>query len=520
MINKDFYPTPVSLIKKMIKNIDLNNKYILEPSAGKGDICDYIKSINERAKIDCVEIEEELRMILNNKKYNVIHDDFLTFETSKKYDFIIANFPFSNGDEHLLKSIELLERNGGALICLVNAETIKNTYSNIRKSIKEKLDKNNAIIKFLEGEFENAERKTNVEVALIMVEIEKEKDISLILDSLKKSDEIKRYTSNNCLIENEPIKKLISMFNYELKAGETIIREYHNIKPLLQDSFKSDYKNCILELNVKGDRYSSDNLLNNFLFELRKKYWKLLLRSGDFIKDYTQNIISDIESKIEELGDYDFTTFNINNLEKEMNSKIIEGIEKSILKLFDDLSYKYSYNDDFGNNIHYYNGWKTNKAHKINNKVIIPFYTLRRYNNEQEISWENKRKINDMVKVFNYLSRERSKNIELLSTSKSECANEEKDFRNIDYIFFDITFYKKGTAHIKFKDLELLEKFNIYGSMKKGWLPPSYGKKKYQDMDIDEKKVIDEFNGGEEEYNKVILDNKFYIVDENKKLLN
>lgn len=518
MINKDFYPTPITLIKKMIKDIDFNNKYILEPSAGKGDICDYIKSINERAKIDCIEIEEELRMILNSKKYNVIHDDFLTFNTSKRFDFIIANFPFSNGDEHLLKSIELLERNGGALICLVNAETIKNSYSNIRKVIKEKLNKNNAIIEFLEGEFENAERKTNVEVSLIMVEIKKEKEISLILDSLKKSEEIKNYNTNNSLVENEPIKKLISMFDYESKAGEIIISEYYKLKPLLQDSFNSDYKNCILELNVKGDRYSSDDLLNNFLFELRKKYWRLLLRNEKFIKDYTQNIISDIESKIEDLGNYDFTIFNINNLEKEMNSKIIDGIEKSILKLFDDLSYKYSYNKDFGDNIHYYNGWKTNKAHKINNKVIIPFYTSRGYDNTQEISWENKRKISDMVKVFNYLSRERKQNIELLSTSKSEYANKEKDFRNLDYIYFDITFYKKGTAHIKFKDLELLEKFNIYGSMKKGWLPPFYGKKKYQDMDIDEKEVVNEFQG-EDEYNKIILNKEFYIIDDNMKLL-
>ena len=44
MFNKEFYPTPKWLIKKMLDSIDIKKvKYILEPSAGKGDIIDEIK---------------------------------------------------------------------------------------------------------------------------------------------------------------------------------------------------------------------------------------------------------------------------------------------------------------------------------------------------------------------------------------------------------------------------------------------------------------------------------------------
>lgn len=44
MFNKDFYPTPDDLIRKMLVNIKhiSNMNKILEPSAGKGNILDYI----------------------------------------------------------------------------------------------------------------------------------------------------------------------------------------------------------------------------------------------------------------------------------------------------------------------------------------------------------------------------------------------------------------------------------------------------------------------------------------------
>ena len=73
-----------------------------------------------------------------------------------------------------------------------------------------------------------------------------------------------------------------------------------------------------------------------------------------------------------------------------------------------------------------------------------------------------------------------------------------------------MTFYQKGTCHLGFKDLDLLRKFNVFGSSKKGWLPPDYGKKKYSDMTREEKKVVDEFQG-EKEYNKILSDSDYYL---------
>ena len=132
MFNKEFYPTPKWLIQKMLDSIDIEKvKYILEPSAGKGDIIDAIKEKYENTyrynkpdlDIDAIEVDENLRLLLKGKEYKVVFNDFLNFNTYKKYDLIIMNPPFSCGDKHLLKAIEM-QKDGGAIICLLNAETI------------------------------------------------------------------------------------------------------------------------------------------------------------------------------------------------------------------------------------------------------------------------------------------------------------------------------------------------------------------------------------------------------------
>ena len=45
MFNQDFYPTPESVSREMLKGFNLHNKKVLEPSAGKGDLA---KAIQEK----------------------------------------------------------------------------------------------------------------------------------------------------------------------------------------------------------------------------------------------------------------------------------------------------------------------------------------------------------------------------------------------------------------------------------------------------------------------------------------
>lgn len=513
----DFYPTPIKLIARMIEGLDFNAiSDVLEPSAGKGDICDAIKDIRKYGKyfkIDVIEIVPDLQATLKGKGYNLVHDDFLSFSTYKHYDLILANFPFSEGDKHLMRGIELLEQSGGLLVCLVNAETIKNPFSNLRKAILATIEKHAGTIEFLQDEFTQAERKTTVEVALIRIYIDAPLS-TLLLDTLKKESNLNlEDISETAILENNLISSLIARFNFETKSGLKLIDEYFSLKPFLSDSF-GEYKKPLIELAIRDGYETKSSYANSYICGLRDKYWNLLIGNEEFRIKYTSNILSDLWNKMKELRECDFTKFNIQKLEEELNKKISVSLEKTVLDLFDQFSQRHAYSDEFGKNVHYYNGWKTNKAHKINKKVILPIYGFSSWNKDR-LDYHVKDKLNDIVKALNYLSSEIPNVNQLVGSTISE-ADTLSDFRNMDFHYFDATFYKKGTCHIVFKDEKLLDKFNIFGSQRKGWLPPSYGKKRYKDMDSEEKTIIDEFQG-EEQYERIIENYQEYIVD-NKQL--
>jgi hypothetical protein len=67
------------------------------------------------------------------------------------------------------------------------------------------------------------------------------------------------------------------------------------------------------------------------------------------------------------------------------------------------------------------------------------------------------------------------------------------------------------TLHLEFKNMDLLSKFNQIAAKSKNWLPPTYGKVKYNDLSKEEKQVIDEFEG-KESYNKVMTNPSYYML--------
>jgi len=112
--------------------------------------------------------------------------------------------------------------------------------------------------------------------------------------------------------------------------------------------------------------------------------------------------------------------------------------------------------------------------------------------------------------VFDYLDGGRTDHMDLKNIIQQ--AEKTGQTGKIQFKYFTVTFYKKGTCHIEFTDLELLKKFNIFGSQRKQWLPPCYGKAKYEDMTKEERSVIDAFEG-ESEYRKTMTRKDFFICE-------
>ncbi len=591
-----FYPTPPELVEKMLSGVSWSSiDTVLEPSAGKGNIVyGVLESIyNSRYShydnrtfmgitIDCIEIDPNLRGILeytfmgkkaHNEYYDEMHryrdmrydektpeikaaenevnklydiydsdsvrivgNDFLNFITHKRYDLIIMNPPFEFGAEHLLRAIQIQEDSGGDIICLLNAETIRNPYSKIRKVLQKKLEKYEAEISYLENQFSHAERETDVEIAMVKIRIPKKTRDSLFFEALRKAEEVKTESvKSDELISSDPIQQMIDQYNFECKATIRLIREYEAMMPYILDRLPSGedeqaqaesmkYSKAIITLTMAyGERSFSQGInINEYLKAVRMKYWYNFFRNDQFTGQLTSNLRKEFEEKVDEMAEYDFSMFNIQQVLERIGRSLSRGVEETILATFDKLSAQFSYYPECSNNIHYFNGWKTNKAHRINKKVIIPIHGCFAYD-----SWYKKyddtisvntiySTLSDIEKALNYLDNCETEEVNLREVL--EAAKQRFVSRKIPCKYFTVTFYKKGTCHIEFTNERLLDKLNIFGSQRKNWLPPNYGKKHYAEMTDEEKTVIDEFQGAEK-YEEVMRESTYYLADTAQPLL-
>lgn len=578
---KEFYPTPVELVAKMIEGIRFKSgNSILEPSAGSGNIVKFIAFANdslndhwrykyyegtpdEKRKqiiedavekyydyeeddtknyfphinfdIDCIEIDKNLQAILKNHDFNVIADDFLSFETSKMYDYIIMNPPFSDGDKHLLKAIRLAEKNGGSrIICLLNAETIRNPYSRSRVELKDTLDKYDATYEFINNAFSNAERKTDVDIVIVRVTVPNLNQFKFDWSDLDiGADDMNYDVPEECseLVIGDKLKQPVLMYRREIELGKKLIYEYNAIKDKISCGFTNendpnDYdsykKEAIIHLKVgdndlAGRLTTLSEVINDYIERVRYKYWYELLHEPFFMKGLPSDAQNEYFGEIQKLSKYEFSIPNICRIQLDILSKTAESIENSIVNLFEKFTYEHSMGCE--KNVHYFNGWMSNDAFIINKKIVIPYMNcFNSYNGKLNISYEARHFFADIERIFAYFDAE-----PIFSDIDYIC-NEYNHFgqsKKCEFKYFFVDFYKKGTVHITFKDDELLKKFNIYGCLKKGWLPPSYGMKSYNEMAEEEKNVIDEFEGANE-YSKVFANTEDYIVfpESSVKMLN
>lgn len=576
--NKDFYPTPKELAEKMCEYLDGKEEYVLEPSAGKGDLVDALRKIV--GNIDMCESDETLHAVLSAKyaketlekekaafreeernlerkmyvynreteKYEntlteeeekrfrevrkeleyfqkdgtlrLVAKDFLSYQTWKKYDAIVMNPPFSEGAAHLLKAISLM-RYGGKIVCLLNRETIENPYTNERKMLLTKLEELNAEIEYQSMAFmsDDAERKTNVEIAIVKLTIPSKagykSQIMEGLDKAKEAQKSQEQEATDVSVTNGFVDALIEQCAYETELGIRLFKEYEAILPYMCRNFdRTCYSGDIIELRCNDREFEP----NAFARAVRMKYWQKFFCNKQFQKALTTNLSSSFQAVISEAGNYEFTKENIMRVLENLAGVMSEARTETIYDLFDKLSAEHSWYPECAKNIHYYNGWASNKAHMVSDKkVILPINGFSSYSwrRKDEIdAYRVSQTISDIEKVFDYLA---AGSEEVFSPTKAyeriNIASETGETKNITCRYFSLDFFKKGTCHIKFKEeaKPLIEKLNILGSMKKGWLPPCYGKKAYNDMTDEEKAVIDEFQG-HEAYERV-LDKAGYYLD-------
>lgn len=522
-----FYPTPQELADKLLSGVDFRFvQSVLEPSAGKGDLAMAVvnRIVRDRywhtpekdrvkvCDIDCIEIDPTLRQTLEGQGFRVVHDDFLTFETQKRYHLILMNPPFDQGAEHLLKALELSER-GGMVRCLLNAETLHNPYSEARKRLVRKLAAYGADIQYEANAFSHAERRTDVEIAIVSVDIPAVETDSTIMDDMRKAPTYKaqevapEYVE---LVRHNGIDAWVNRYNFEVACGIRMIEEYESMKRCMPEETGLEGNILTVTLHAYGESSNKDATVNGYIRQVRGKYWRAIFEQPTFTSKLTYNLLQELYDNVRELMDYDFSAYNILTLLMKMNQKVVGGIEQTIIKLFDNWTAKYHWSETTSNR-HYFDGWKTNDCFAVGKKVIVPFYGSYDDWSKKFRASNVRRKFADIEKVFDFLDCGRTE-WEGTVEQAFDLAEATQNTKNIDTKYFTVTFFKKGTAHFVFKDAELLEKFNLFAAKNKNWLPPCYGKKRYEDMTKEEQHVVDSFQG-KERYQHVLDHADYYLPE-------
>lgn len=284
---------------------------------------------------DVIESDYNLRLILRGLGLRLIDDDFLRFHTEKRYDLVLMNPPFSEGPRHLIHAIELME-NGGQIVSLLNASAIRNPYNNERKLLQKLLAEHNARVEFVKNGFKQAERKTDVEVAIIYINICAKRRASSLFENARKAAEIdieaQRIGRDDQLVVSDEVEQMIAFFNAEAKAGIELLKTFDELTPHIMDG-ETEYAKPMLQICVGDHKYSavSNEVVNEYMQKLRYKYWKMLLNRPSLKRKMTSAISNEYNDKIREMEQYDFNRHNIAQVLFDIQAQLAQGVEDAIV---------------------------------------------------------------------------------------------------------------------------------------------------------------------------------------------
>lgn len=456
MFDVEFYPTPETVILQMLEGYSFENKTVLEPSAGKGDIIDEL--LLQGAKVISCEKNEDLAKIVQSKSGFLKHDFFKVDSSEISHiNFIVMNPPFSNAEYHILHAWDIAPP-GCHIISLVNAETYKNIYSQKRKELRILID-SHGNISDLGNCFNDAERSTNVSVSLIRLQ-KPGSDYSTEFDGFFMDDEPEFQAEG--IIKYDFIRDIVNRYVESVKIFDRQLDTAVAMSQLTKGFFT-----CTSMLSVKsGDR---DLTRDQFKKEMQKSAWKFILDNLDLRKWATSALYEDINNFVENQKQVPFTMKNIYRMLEIVSGTVGQRMDKAILSIFDEFT-KYHEDNRLG-----VPGWKTNSHFLLTKKFIIPNVTEANWSGGMGLSYrqQNLTKLEDLRTVICYLTGKQFDDKSSLWNfiHRRENGNHVKYDWNTWYEWEFLRFkgFKKGTMHFEFLSEDVWGLFNQNVARLKGF---------------------------------------------------
>jgi hypothetical protein len=510
--NPDFFPTPRPIARRMLAKItNKNAKYFLEPSAGKGDIADVIKTPmtraeyeadhpedndapydrhryywterdNPRVNIDVIESYPDLVAVLRGKEYDVVGFDWLTYEGVSYYDAIVMNPPFSSGAAHLLKAWDFLHN--GEIVCLLNEETIKNPYTTERMRLAGLIE-TFGNVEYLEDCFSTAERKTDVRVVLVYLKMVAADDTQDLWAS--KTTAEKNYTAEfNGDVQMLAIRDNLAnmehwynMANAEWMAG---IQHIRRAKFLMDQNKISEYSRGVNGEDTKTIlAMALDNVGTcraEFLRSHRKRAWTSVFEQMEFNRWLDSAQQETFLRDVRRDSTIPFTAENIRATLDNVFASRKKLFEESVARVFDDLCSNAVENGEgpsipgkLKSSWRKGEGWKTNDSYKVNKKLIFPhgitfsfwgFSTYGRGGAETIYT--------DLDRILCVLDGKQLSRCYTVGAALHNAAQHAKTGGTFESEYFTGRFFKKGTVHLKWRRDDLWERFNLTAAAGKKWL--------------------------------------------------
>ena len=380
----------------------------LEPSAGKGDIVDWLLAHGAKEVIAC-EKDPNLRQILGGK-CPVIADDFLTVtsEQVSHVDMIVMNPPFQYDMKHILHAYAIAPA-GCTVIALCNASHIERGYNSCREREFRELIETSGWSEDIGEAFSRAERPTDVSTGLVKLykpgSGASEFD-GYVFDGMP---DTQIYGAAAGIITYDFVRDIVNRYVAAVSAFDEVKAKADEINRLAQFPDAGPYnvppiRFMAVEETRDGRPNTNEVSHARYRKELQKYYWRVIFEKMNLQKYATRQLREQINRFVERNANTPFTMRNIYNVLAIVFQTNGKRMESALNEAFDTICSFSDENSTAGEK------WKTNSDYVVNRKFIVPWITEGyRWNNEPEryvrTKWSgNSELIDDIVRALCYFT--------------------------------------------------------------------------------------------------------------------
>lgn len=454
MFNSEFFPTPEPVIQLMLATTDLAGKYVLEPSAGKGDIVDFCAGSG--AFVTSCEKNPDLARIVASKSTFLKHDFLdVTADEVSHIDYIVMNPPFSNADRHILHAWSIAP-DGCEVIALCNWQTIENRYTSTRSQLGRIISDYGQSTN-IGDVFSDAERTTGINIGL--VHLFKPADMNTFDGYFYETpDEAEQ--QYNGIIPYNAIRDAVQRYVGACRLFDQVAENAVQMNNLV-GGFGANSITFALKQDEK------DASIESFKKELQKRAWSWVFNKMNMQKYLTESLKKEINVFVERQSKVPFTMKNIYKMMDIVVGTHGNRMERALVEIFDKLTMHHH------ENRYSVEGWKTNSHYLVNQKFILEWVAESSWGSIPRIRYTgNAAKVDDLVKALCYLTGQKyNSNDTLYSFFYAETREWGTWY---EWQYFKVKVFKKGTMHAQFLDKKIWELFNRAVAKAKGYpLPES-----------------------------------------------